>query len=141
MNLTLRRFINTQQSTIGVLEGLVAPIFTLEDRWQDNKPNVSCIPAGTYVCKPHAWERNAGNKFLKVWEVCDVPGRSAILFHQGNTHNDTRGCILVGFDMKVEQREGRVWQSVNAIDFMRMTIGAKSFTLNVVDHTSSHNVG
>jgi hypothetical protein len=28
--------------------------------------------------------------------VLDVPNRSDILFHAGNTKNDTRGCILLG---------------------------------------------
>lgn len=28
--------------------------------------------------------------------LCDVPGRTAIMIHPGNTAADSRGCILVG---------------------------------------------
>lgn len=64
---------------------------TCEDPWNDNKPGVSCIPAGGYWVGPHT-----GSRFKNVWEVLDVPGRSAILIHNGNTIRDTQGCILVG---------------------------------------------
>lgn len=64
---------------------------TLEDKWVDNTVNISCIPEGTYQCKivesPH---------FGHVYEVMDVPDRTHILIHKGNTHEDTQGCILPG---------------------------------------------
>ena len=31
-----------------------------------------------------------------TYEVLDVPDRSLILFHAGNTISDSRGCILLG---------------------------------------------
>ena len=64
---------------------------TCEDPWHQNMRGNSCIPRGLYECKPHS-----GQKYKNVWEVCDVPGRSAILIHNGNTISDTQGCILVG---------------------------------------------
>lgn len=64
---------------------------TLELPYRDNKRNISCIPEGEYVCKkvcsPH---------FGNTFEVCGVPGRSEILFHQGNYTSSTRGCVLIG---------------------------------------------
>lgn len=65
--------------------------YTLEHPWKDNAPQISCIPPGTYKCKPHSGER-----FKDVWEVTGVPKRTAILIHVGNTLADTHGCILVG---------------------------------------------
>lgn len=64
---------------------------TLENPWKDNQPSVSCIPAGSYEAMPVN-----SPKFGPTWEVIDVEGRTHILFHKGNTHLDTHGCILVG---------------------------------------------
>lgn len=62
-----------------------------EDDWLDNKPQHSCIPDGTYRCKAVD-----SPKFGHTYEVTKVPGRSHILFHAGNTEEDTLGCLLVG---------------------------------------------
>lgn len=62
-----------------------------EDDWLDNKPTKSCIPSGTYTCKAVQ-----SPKFGATYEVTKVPGRSHILFHAGNTEEDTLGCLLVG---------------------------------------------
>lgn len=92
MNLDLHRFSYTANGTFGEIymngEHLC---FTCELPWQDNKTGISCIPAGTYECQPHD-----GVKFKRVWELENVPNRSAILIHNGNTVDDTDGCILVG---------------------------------------------
>lgn len=62
-----------------------------EDDWLNNKPNKSCIPSGQYTCKAVQ-----SPKFGATYEVTKVPGRSHILFHAGNTEEDTEGCLLVG---------------------------------------------
>ena len=92
MHITLRRVAENNTGTYGVLllDGHPACV-TLEDRWQDNAKNISCIPAGTYKCKEHN-----GTKFKGVWEITGVPKRAAILIHAGNSHHDTNGCVLVG---------------------------------------------
>lgn len=64
---------------------------TCEDDWLDNKPTKSCIPAGHYIVKAVQ-----SPKFGDTYEVTKVPGRSHILFHAGNTEEDTLGCILLG---------------------------------------------
>lgn len=50
------------------------------------------IPPGTY---PLHWTLSPR---LHTWtpRLMDVPGRSGILIHAGNTIDDTEGCILVG---------------------------------------------
>ena len=55
-------------------------------------PNISCIPAGVYVCK-----RVASPRFGDTFEVTEVEEghRSHILFHKGNSTKNTLGCILV----------------------------------------------
>lgn len=65
--------------------------YTLERLWLNNKPQISCIPAGVYQCSRHS-----SLKFGNVWEVDNVPNRADILIHNGNTIEDSHGCILVG---------------------------------------------
>ena len=69
----------------------IAAFATCEDDWRENALAVSCIPAGSYLCR-----RRQSPKFGNTFRVEDVPGRSQILFHAGNTEEDTKGCILLG---------------------------------------------
>ncbi len=107
----------------------IGKLHTLEHRWRDNKPNVSCIPAGTYKFVPHGWEPNSPKKFKRVWRLEGVPGREAILIHAGNTVHDTQGCILAG-----QAATGAfVGNSQKAIELMRHVIGPRSGTITIVD--------
>lgn len=70
---------------------------TLELPWLDNEPNESCIPTGEYHCKRvHKRKLASGAGIENTFEVENVPNRAGILFHAGNTIEDTRGCILLG---------------------------------------------
>ena len=55
-----------------------------------NQRNISCIPAGQYLCS-----KVNSPKFGLTYEVRHVPGRSHILFHAGNWVKNTEGCILL----------------------------------------------
>lgn len=92
MQVQLIRVSQSAQGTFGVLliNGLPFCV-TCEEPWKNNQKGVSCIPAGRYLCKKHS-----GPRFKDVWQLMDVPGRSAVLIHNGNTTADTEGCILVG---------------------------------------------
>jgi len=69
-------------------------------------------------------------RFGETFEIKDVPGRSHILFHTGNTVEDTQGCILLGRSL---------WNAKNGIreskpafaDFMEALKGKNKFTLIV----------
>jgi hypothetical protein len=64
---------------------------TLELPWKDNQRKISCIPTGEYrLLKRHS------PKFGHHYHLQEVPGRSLILIHTGNTAKDIEGCILVG---------------------------------------------
>lgn len=63
---------------------------TLEPPDIENAKNISSIPAQQYMC----WKVNHP-KYGETFEVKDVPDRSGILFHKGNTKGDTRGCIIL----------------------------------------------
>lgn len=67
---------------------------TLENPWKDNRQRESCIPAGTYRV---VFRNEKTSQFkYKHLHVLQVPGRSLILVHIGNTAADTLGCILTG---------------------------------------------
>lgn len=60
----------------------------LENPWKDNQRNISCIPEGLYTVK-----RDKTGRF-QWWKILDVPNRSNIEIHTGNTTGDTAGCLL-----------------------------------------------
>ena len=61
---------------------------TIEKPWLDNKVCVSCIPAGVYTISPVVSPR-----FGATYQVCDVKGRTHILFHKANCESQLLGCI------------------------------------------------
>jgi hypothetical protein len=67
-------------------------LYTLEDPWLDNQKGISCIPMGTYRCI-----FSMSQRFHRLLpELLNVPGRTGIRIHAGNTTSDTEGCPLVG---------------------------------------------
>ncbi len=62
---------------------------TLEPPNFNNMKNISCIPTGQYMCC-----RVKSPKFGDTFEVRHVPDRDHVLFHAGNTVDDTEACIL-----------------------------------------------
>ena len=104
MELALHRKTLTDSATLGELfiDG-VFECYTLEDPVRDLGPNgegkiygKTAIPAGTYPViinwSPHF------QKFRP--RLLKVPGFDGILIHSGNTPADTKGCILVGKELR-----------------------------------------
>ncbi|MEZ6854201.1 DUF5675 family protein [Halodesulfovibrio aestuarii] len=108
---TLTRTATGDHGTFGKLATAGFACFTCEPPNKDNRPNVSCIPAGEYLCKWHHSPR-----FGMVCIVTGVPDRTAILIHSGNVGGDiekglrthTHGCILLGKHRGVIQRQQAV---------------------------------
>jgi len=98
---------------------------TLERPWLNNQRSVSCIPLGIYkgaIQPSPRFQRD-------LPELLDVPGRSQILFHAGNTPEDTEGCILVG--MERAEYEPRILQSRAALAKLMDALAGEAFTLEV----------
>lgn len=92
MDLQLFRDSTSNEGTTGRLsvDGVFAA-FTLEPYLGDG--GIGCaIPVGRYPVlmsfSPHFQ--------MMLAQVRNVPGRTDILIHDGNTDRDTEGCILVG---------------------------------------------
>ncbi|MBA3678393.1 MAG: hypothetical protein H0W74_13495 [Sphingosinicella sp.] len=90
--LTLIRTVRSADGVFGVLRGPGFVLCTAEEEDRDNARCVSCIPAGTYPVRRTSYFKHD----FPTYEVRDVPGRGRILFHPGNTEEDTQGCILLG---------------------------------------------
>ena|ERR1043165_3539136 len=87
---------------------------TIEEPDNDNKPRHSCIPEGTYACVSHN-----GPKWKDVWEITNVPGRSAILIHAGNSIEDVSGCVAVGKKIGMIHGLPAVLESRLALNYLR----------------------
>lgn len=65
---------------------------TLEHSY-NNKPK---IPNGIYKCVRGQHRLHSMNSDFITFEVKDIPNCIGILFHSGNTNQDSSGCILLG---------------------------------------------
>lgn len=64
-------------------------IKTIERPWLDNRPMVSCIPEGQYLCRwSHMAEHNVDH-----YQLQKVPDRSAIFIHIATKPDQLHGCI------------------------------------------------
>lgn len=135
-NLILKRTY-FKDATVGHLfmEDRSNPVWcTIERPWLDNTPFKSCIPEGRYLVEPFS-----GDRYKEVWQVKDVPNRTAILFHVGNWARNSVGCILPGLsfgymkDHEVSgQLEKAVMNSGQAILQIKRELGyPSSFNLNI----------
>ena len=114
INLLLIRDTFSKESTIGELFLNGERICdTLENPWQDNQRNISCIPEGIYPVRLRL-PRESGTRDYIHLLVKDVKDRDYILIHIGNTAKDTSGCILVGLG----SQQDFVSNSVLAMDLL-----------------------
>ena len=93
--ITLCRFAYTDMGTFGRLSAGGNVWHTVERPWAYNAPNVSCIPEGVYTVR-RDWYHRGG---YEAFEIENVPGRSEIKIHIGNTMRDVSGCIAIGMDL------------------------------------------
>lgn len=130
IQLRLVRVSEYNGATLGVLCVNDMPeLVTLEDAWRANERMVSCIPVGRYKVKPRR-----SPKFGNTWQVMDVPERDNILFHAGNTHKDTNGCILLGMQFGRLNSDSAVLASKSAfMRFLDLMAGAPEAELLVID--------
>ncbi len=88
--------VRIERGSTATLGGLIVDgksiCWTLEEPWRDNMSDVSCIPTGCYPLKLEY----SPSKGTELWTIKDVPGRSYVRIHVGNTVDDTEGCPLPG---------------------------------------------
>ena len=140
ISMILKRVCSDDDGTYGTLivdDKLIT--LTLEESWLKNKQDESCIPEGSYICK-----RVISGRFGETFMVEEVPDRTNILFHWGNTEKDTKGCILLGLMTgqlyTVDDDSGdKEWQpailssKIAFNKFMNLLIGEDFFALTIMD--------
>lgn len=132
MRIELIRLTAPERPRLGVIRLAGVPaMVSLERPWLNNAPAISCIPLGEYMAKRVKNRRTNGGMFIpETFEVTNVPERSGILFHVGNTVADTQGCILVG--MRFEHQATAILESRLAFEvFMQQMAGVPQFVLEV----------
>ena len=128
----LVRLEESNMGTVGVLL-LAGSAFcvTLEPPDRDNRVDLSCIPEGNYTCRRHH-----SPHFGETFRVDEVPGRSEILIHPGNTVDDTAGCILVAEKFGKLCGERAVLNSGRTFGKLMIALeGIDEFSLHVHDVT------
>lgn len=125
--ITLRRFAYSPHGTFGILTIGEWSCYTIERPWIRNVQRVSCIPEGTYPLRKRrspVVERSTGGAFLEGWEVCDVPDRTFIMLHPGNTMTDLEGCIAPGRELGFIAGKWAVTDSRTTFAQMMTELGA-----------------
>jgi len=128
-NLKLYRIEHGDHETIGVavIDGKIECL-VLEPPDCHNMENVSCIPAGTYEC-----EKYYSSRFLKVCaRILNVPNRTDISIHNGNTVEDTSGCLLTGKYSGYLNGKRGVLDSIRTLGAL-MSMLPEKFNLEIIE--------
>lgn len=124
----LERFAYTPYGTFGNIKVEGFEGFTVERPWLGNKKDISCIPEDCYLMTLGRY--NKGN--YDAYEILDVPSRSDIKIHIGNTSDDVMGCVSIGYRLGYLNNKWAVIDSRLAfIDFMIAMDGCKDALINV----------
>lgn len=101
----------------------------LEPKDEKNAPNISSIPAQQYCC-----ERTISPRWGETFEITKVPDRFNILFHAGNTDDDTAGCVILAEHYGKLGKHRAILNSGNTFKrFMQIMGGIDEFLLTVIE--------
>ena len=144
--ITLKRVGRSKEGMSGVMLHNVK----LDDAYYDSRafcvsverdhedPQFKPIPAGDFLAR-----RYHSAKYPDTFEIVDLPGcnllgaRSKLLFHWGNTEDDSMGCIILGEQFEYLNKKFAVLQSKKAFqEFMEITKGLESFKFRISEFIS-----
>lgn len=133
-NLLLKRSYSMIDATCGLLiDPYLDQIIclTLEPPWRFNEKNISCIPNGIYDCVLYRTDRTVLGDEM-TYRISHVSDRDGILFHIGNTIDDTEGCILTGSEFGILNNKTAVLESRKAFKrFMDWADNIASFQIRI----------
>ena len=146
MDLILIRDTFDPHETLGKIQAGEAIYASMEQPWNNDQPDHSCLPAGTYRLVPHIsghLHEADGVTPLQTWALVnealgvfhsqqDVPAdysggnpaRTECLIHPANFASQLEGCISPGTS---RQQYGDVWEVIDsriAFDAIRQYLGS-----------------
>lgn len=134
--LLLQRKMNTPEGMFGELWYMETRIaHTIECPWRNNISNLSCIPAGSYIC-----EYTYSPTFRKyLYILLNVPKRSGIRIHSGNVagmrdkgmQSDFMGCIGLGMSLGRVYGQRAILSSVRAMGLFDKLVERDTFILTI----------
>jgi hypothetical protein len=127
MKVELERFCVGPMGTFGRLIAGDFECFTVERPWAVNTAFRSCVPTGTYKLRKRKYHRGG----YPSYELLNVPGRTAILIHVGNTMDDLAGCIAPGMSLGMVNGRWAVTSSKVAFDLLMDVLGAGRATNSI----------
>jgi hypothetical protein len=102
--------------------------YSVEQDWENNLPRLSCIPEGLYRITLGRYNRGG----YPAYVLHDVPGRTHIKIHRGNTLDDLMGCIAPGKELGVLHDQWAVLKSTQAYaEFMEALKGVDETSIKV----------
>jgi hypothetical protein len=145
-DLILLRMRHDARATLGRLILRQRPLcYTLEDRPPKvpgvKEPGHSRIPAGRWPLRLRG-EGGFHDRYTRKWswhaEMVEIvlPGWTYVLFHAGNYHSDTAGCVLVGESWGESAHGLSIWSSQAAYEDIYPVLrahAAKGGFLTIVD--------
>ena len=92
------------QSIFGQWQALSFRAWSCEREWQDNKRNVSCVPAGFYVLVPHSGPKYQDTYALIGETVSNVEepsiARYTCVVHSAEVGAHLAGCLSAGWTLE-----------------------------------------
>ncbi|WP_064608792.1 DUF5675 family protein [Photobacterium sp. J15] len=122
------------ETTLGKLtiEGVNKSWYVLEPGGPDSiiEGSDKRIKAGTYNVLLYN-----SDKYKNVYELKNVPGRTKILIHSGNYHDDTEGCLMPGKTWgAINDKQYHVGNSRTAFNEIKAEIqGKKSIQITITN--------
>ena len=120
MIITLERHSHNKFGTFGTLKAGEFTCCTVEQDWENNNPNVSCIPNGTYKLETHDSPRHGGclilvNEDLGIGRHRGDAKRFGCLIHKANLASQLEGCIAPGMSYGCYKNQWSVTSSSVAL--------------------------
>ncbi len=134
---TLRRKETGDTGTFGTLEFDGFKCLTGELPERGNAQMISCIPAGTYLCK---WTYSPRHE-AETYQIMDVPGRTGVRFDIANLMGDEAkglesevdGCVALGYGRGMVRGQAGIIASGDAIREFDRVLAGEDFELTIVD--------
>lgn len=105
--------------------------YTIEHAYQDSDGNWQPkVYNGTFKCVRGQHRLASMTEDFTTFEITGVVNHSNILYHPGNTEQDSEGCILLG----AERQGNYILHSKDTfVKFMQLQDGVDQFNLTVQD--------